>query len=118
FRNGVLSLPDVPAAKVRLTLAENQFPEAFAPVPIRLGSASGVVTLPSRDLALTGPDGATVWAFPGEYPPQAPNADVDLRLSIKAAFDKALAEGQPLDVTFRLSGATPGRAGLSFGDVH
>lgn len=112
--HGVLSLPEVPGPKVRLSVASGNFPEEFAPLPISVDSVSAQAVIPPRNLQLLGPDGAAVWAFPGVLPPQSPTAEVDLRLSIQKAFEAALKSGQPLDATFTLRGDAPGRAYFRF----
>ena len=115
FAGGVLRLPDVPAGKLRLTLATGEFPEDFAAQSsLTLGKVTGTAAVPPRDLELVDPAGAVAWAFPGEMPPQSPAFDVDLCVPLSGALTAALAAGGLPQATLRLHGVPPGRAGFSF----
>ena len=115
YENKVLRLPDLAAARIRLTLVRGEFPENFAPEEnMSLGSVTAVAAVPPRDLELVDSQGTVVWGFPGEFLPQAPAAEVDLRFALEQVLNAALAADQPLDVTFRLRGAAPGRVALAF----
>jgi hypothetical protein len=117
-----LTLPDPPAQRVRLSLASGSFPEEFEERSMRLGAVGGTAAQPPTDLQLTGPDGATTWALPGRYPPGAPAAEVDLRLSTAAALTAAVrADGRPggpLRAAHRLRGAAGSRVRLAVGPVR
>jgi hypothetical protein len=120
FSSSVLSLPNIPAAKLRLSLAIKPFPEEFDEQPFTLDRVSAVAAIYPLDLQLVGPDSAVLWEFPGEYPPSNPPFDFDLRVYLEAALNAALkAEPpQPLDITFRLTGAAPSKAGFAFDPVQ
>ncbi len=112
--DGLLTLPDLRASKIRLTIVEGEFPENFQPRSATISSVTGTAALPARDLVLISATGEAAWAFPGEFPAQAPPAFVDLRFALEAALNAALAAGQPLDVTWFLRGEAPGNAGIAF----
>jgi len=112
--DGLLTLPDLKASRIRLTLVEGDFPEDFQPRSATLASVSGTAALPARDLVLISTNDEIAWAFPGEFPTEAPPAFVDLRFALEAAMNAALADGQPLDVTWFLRGEAPGVAGIAF----
>ena len=116
FSSGVLSLPNVLAPKLRLSLAIKSFPEEFSDQPFTLDRVSAVAAVYPTDLQLVDNAGTVLWAFPGEYPSTNPPFDLDLRVNFEPALNAALAAApdQPLDVTFRLKGKAPSKAGLSF----
>ncbi len=116
FSSGVLSLPNVLAPKLRLSLAIKPYPEEFEDQPFTLDRVSGVAAIYPTDLQLVDNAGTVLWAFPGEYPSTNPPFDLDLRVNLEPALNAALtaAPDQPLDVTFRLTGKAPSKAGFSF----
>jgi hypothetical protein len=111
FGGGVLNLPEVDARRLRLSLTENDSPEDWNSVEMRLASILTVTlgTVPA-DLELTGPDGTVLWAFPGEMQLDTPDHSVDFRIPLQAALNKALAEGRPLDFPLILTGAPGSQA--------
>lgn len=110
----VLSLPDLKASKIRLSLVQNRFPEDFAEQEFSLQRVTAVATLYPLDLELLDPAGTTIWQFPGEYPLQNPPAEIDLRTTLEPALNAALSRKQPLEATLHLRGAAPTSAGLRF----
>ncbi len=114
FNNKVLSLPDLKAAKIRLSLVIKQFPDEFQEQSFTLTRVSGVATISPTNLELVDPTGTVIWSFPGEYPEQNPPTEVDLRVNLEPALNTALKNKQPLDVTFQLRGAAPSKAGFMF----
>jgi hypothetical protein len=112
----VLSLPNVLAPKLRLSLAIKPYPEEFQEQPFTLERVSGVAAVSPTDLQLVDASGTVLWAFPGEYPSSNPPFEFDLRVNLEPALNAALASSpdQPLDVTFRLQGKAPSKAGFSF----
>jgi hypothetical protein len=105
--NGVLTLPDLAAAKVRLALVKDSFPRDAGPLPMTLTKVSGRGSTMTSDLALTEGD-ETVWSIPGEMP--APATTVDLRFFIEKTLKAKAKAGQPLVTKFRLTGK--GKAGV------
>ena len=120
FSSSVLSLPNVAAPKLRLSLVTKSFPEEFQEQSFALARVSGVAAVYPTDLQLVDPTGVVVWAFPGEYPPANPPFEIDLRVNLEPALNAALkaAPAAPLDVSFHLKGKPPGKAGFRFGGAH
>jgi hypothetical protein len=119
YSAGVLTLPDVAASRLRLTLASGDFPESFAPQAFALAGISGQLAAASRDLTLVDESGATLWTFPGELPPDSPLAEVDLRVPLETTFEKALAVGAPIEAVLTLrAAAAPARARFRLGAVR
>ncbi len=119
FSGGVLNLPEVDARRLRLSLTENDSPEDWNSVEMRLGSilTASLGTVPA-DLELTGPDGTVLWAFPGEMPLDTPDHSVDLRIPLQAALNRALVEERPLDFPLILTGAPGSQARFRFTGTH
>jgi hypothetical protein len=115
YSSRVLTLPDPAAPKVRLALVQGDVPESFIFQQTRLDAAQGTAALPSADLELTAPDGAVVWAFPGELPS---SQTVDLRVPAALALEAALGAGAAPDVTFRLRGRASTRATVAVSGLH
>lgn len=115
YANNVLTLPDLTAAKLKINLVPNDFPDQSEPLAMGLDSVAATAAVLPRDLKLLEPDGTTtVWAFPGEWPAHSPSATPDLRLSVRRIFQAAIKAGQPLSAVFRLSGQAGGKVYLSF----
>jgi hypothetical protein len=114
FSNKVLRLPHMPAGKIRLSLVTGPYPEEFAEQDFSLDRVTGISAVFPADLELVDHAGEVLWAYPGEYPPNNPPMDLDLRVNFESAFNELIAGGQPLDLTFRLRGRAPGQAGFSF----
>lgn len=107
FRDGVLHLPDLAAAKVHLVLVKTSFPEDASPQAMTLTKVSGRGSTLTSDLVLT-EDGAALWIMPGEMP--AATTTVDLRFFIEKTLKAKAKAGQPLTTSFRLTGK--GKAGI------
>lgn len=106
FTSGQLSLPDVPASKLRVAVGGGEAP--FAPrADVTLGKVSGVGVRYPRELALTDASGTAVWSNPTELLPTAPSLHVDVKAPLQKALGDALkaAAGGPVSVTFTLSSA-------------
>lgn len=104
YDGGVLTLPDLAAGKVRLSLVKTAFPTEPAPQPISLSKVSGVGATVTTDLVLTESTGEVVWRIDGEMP--IVSTTVDLRLLIEKTL-KANAKAkppQPLKTSFTLTG--------------
>jgi len=114
FSNKVLKLPDMAAGKIRLSLVTGSFPEEFEAQSFSLDRVTGISAVFPTDLELVDQAGAVLWAFPGEYPPNSPPMDLDLRVNFESALNDQIKAGQPLDLTFRLRGRAPSRAGFTF----
>lgn len=94
YSSSVLRLPDLMTAKVRLTVASNDFPEDFSPDGgMTLGTVTGVVADYPLDLELVDPDDTVLWSFPGEMPPGAPEASADLKVPVETALNARLGRG-------------------------
>jgi hypothetical protein len=105
FEDGVLRLPDLVASRIRLTFAKGAAANEFERQDFTLGTVEGTETVVPKDLRVVGPDGAVAWAFPGDFPPTAPVAEVDLRLPLQTALTGAVKAGQPPEATFRIEGS-------------
>lgn len=105
FSNGVLTLPDVVASKLRLTLAEGGTPDDFSPQSFTLGKVEGTETVSVTDLQVEAPDGLVVAAFPGDLPLGRPPIDIDVRVPLQTAMETAIAAGASPDVTFTIRGS-------------
>ncbi len=118
FSSGVLRLPNLAAPKLRLALVTRPYPDQFEEQPFTIERVTGVAAIFPTDLQLCDHQGRVLWSFPGEYPPGQPPFPFDLRTSFEPALNTALAAGQPLNLTFRLKGRAPGKAGLGFNGVR
>lgn len=116
YANGVVGLPDVAAAQLRLSLVSDD--DSFAPQTLSVASVTGVAAVPSRALELVDPAGTAIWSFPGELQAAAPAADVDLRAPAEAALKQALQASAAPDVTFRLRSSAGGHATIEVTPAH
>jgi hypothetical protein len=105
FDHNVLTLPNVAATQIGLSLVKSSFPDDVTPqTPISVKTISGTAaTLPSA-LTLKDDDGADVWGFPGELP-ESSRTVIDLRHAIEKTFKAKVQQGQPLTATLTLKGA-------------
>ncbi|HEX8001085.1 MAG TPA: hypothetical protein VF519_00150 [Mycobacteriales bacterium] len=113
-----LRLPDTPAKKVRVSLVRGETPEDFEVEGSAVDSIGVVAAALPADLTVTGPDGATAWASPGEVPASAPPLRVDLRIAAETAIAAAVAEGKAPAVTFTLKGRAKSHVYLAGPTVH
>jgi hypothetical protein len=105
FQQGVLSLPGLSAARVRLNIVTGDTPEEFTPQDVALdATVSAQVGTPTTDLKVAGPDGAVLWQFPGGMPSSAPAVDVDLTAALERTLKQAVKAGQPPAATFTVVG--------------
>ncbi len=114
YHNKVLTLPDVAANRIRLSVVKRNFPEDFEPVNMQLDSVIGRAAILPRDLQLVDPAGAAAWSFPGELPPQTPATEIDLRFALEANLNAALKSKQALEVTFHLRAAEAAKVEFRF----
>lgn len=119
FAGSVLSFPYAVTGELRFGLYTGSAPQNFEPVPFKVASASAAVEVLPVDLALTGPDGGTIWAFPGPFLATSPAATASLRvpveLALQADLPRATKEKRPLRAEIRLQGkAASAEATVSF----
>lgn len=114
FNNKTLTLPDLQARKIRLSLATGGNPEEFDDQDFTFDRVTGVAAIFPIDLKIVDNVGAELWSVPGELPPTSPIIDVPLEVQFENLLNAALQESKPLDVTFRLKGTSPSKAGFSF----
>jgi hypothetical protein len=118
YAAGVLRLPDVAAGKLRLNLVQGATPTEFSRQALSLAGASGVTLLPSRGVSVTGPDGKSVFASPGELPDVSGGHEVDCKPALRQAFGAALAAGQPLSAEFKVRGEAGCQAYVRRHEAH
>jgi len=119
FANGVLTLPDLQASRVRLTLASNDSPEDFArDSGMTLGTVTGVAADYPLDLQLHDPEDTVLWSFPGEMPPGAPPAIADLRVPAETAINGRLGRGEAAAFGLRLRAGRTSSATVDFAPVR
>jgi hypothetical protein len=118
FSAGVLNLPQLDARTVRIQLMKNDAPDDWQSVGMKLSDAlTASLGTPSTDLQLIGPDNAMLWAFPGEMPLDTAPAEVDVKIPLQTALNKALKAGQPLETALVLRGKEGSEAGVRFSRV-
>lgn len=108
FSDGVLRLPDVAAATVRLTLVRGGAPEDFLPEPFDIERVTLWVAPQPGDLEVADGTGATQWSVPG---PLTTTAGVDLRAAVERHLTAALPDG-PLQTHARVSAGATGSAAV------
>jgi len=116
FSSSVLHLPDVAGGRLRISLVQGKSPEEFKPVGCRFGTLTAWASPIPEDLELTGIDGETLWAFPGELLPGA-EAVADVTAVVSASLEALRASGQPLTGALTLTAAAPSRIGLRISEV-
>ena len=116
FSGSVLHLPDVAGGRLLISLVSGDSPEEFTPVGCRFDSLTGWASTIPKDLTLTGIDGQTLWAFPGELLPGA-DAVADVTAVVSASLEALRASGQPLTGALTLTAAAPSRIGLQIAEV-
>ncbi|MBT2518848.1 hypothetical protein J7E29_15505 [Streptomyces sp. ISL-90] len=115
FSNGVLRLPDL-AGPVRLSIVENDSPADFAVHAATVGTVSGWAAPTPVDLTLLGPDGATLWAFPGPMPDTVVQA-LDVSVAVAAAVEKLRAAGTAIAGSLQLTSRFACKVRFRIGDV-
>lgn len=104
YAGGLLTLRDLAAAKVRLSLVTSGFPADPALRAMELGKVRGVGATVTTNLVLTESTGEVVWRIDGEMP--VASTTVDLRLFIEKTL-KANTKAdppKPLKTSFVLKG--------------
>ena len=115
FDNGVLRLPDL-AGPLRLAVVENGSPADFAVHAATVGTVSGWAAPTPVDLTLLGPDGATLWAFPGPMPGSV-GQTLDVSVAVAAAVEKLRASGAQISGSLRLTSRFPCKVRMRLSDV-
>jgi len=116
FSGGVLRLPDLAGERIKVSLVDGDTPDDFSAVAVTVGKVTGWASTIAVDLTLTGPDGATLWAQPGEFLP-GPTATADVTVGIGAALDAKRVAGEPLTGTITLTAAHAARVRVSLSTV-
>lgn len=117
FSNRVLTLRgSVPATRVRVSLVNGGAPQDFVAQPAEISRIHLGTETAAHNIKLLGPDGNTLWQLP-EFDPDAPSADVDLRVALELALNARLKDRQPLEATFTVSADAPAQAFVSFSRV-
>jgi hypothetical protein len=93
----VLTLPDVRASALQVTVNQGASPEEFTTRRFRVSSVAVRIAPPPEDPQVEGPDGGPLWSAPGQL--RGP-AIVDLQAALARAFAAALDSGSPPAVTF------------------
>lgn len=115
--NGVLTLPDLEARTIRIALVNGDAPEFPEFRSLAVGTITGWAAPAPRDLTVHGPDGATLWSFPGTLPGAAYHA-ADLTIGVQGALDALLAAHEPLTGAVTITAARPGKVGLGIPTVR
>lgn len=116
FADSVLRLPDVAGGRLRISLVKGDTPEQFTPVGCRFATLTGWASPIAKDLTLTGVDGQTLWAFPGELLPGT-EAVADVTAVVSASLEALRATGAPLTGALTLRAAAPSRIGVEMAEV-
>jgi len=115
YSAGVLTLPDPPAARLRLSLVKGDKAEELNAQPTRVASAHGLAAVRAHALELVMPDGSVPWSAGAEL---TAAQTVDPRTPLRLALEAALAAGGPPDVTMRLKGPAGVRARMTVTAAH
>lgn len=119
FKDAVLTLPGaLKLTKLQLALMKNSRPEEFEAREMKLDRILAWGDRLPQNLEVVGPDGMVLWSFPGEMPPEAAIAPVDVRVPLMSAINTALANQQPLNFNITVRGSAPGLAQLNFTGVQ
>lgn len=102
FSGGVLTLPNVLAQKLRISLVKSGFPSSHDPIAFTLVKAGGQLVTWPRNLTLTDDAGTVQWALPGEMQPRDVIA-IDLRNAAEISL-KTKVGTAPLAGSFTLQG--------------
>jgi hypothetical protein len=87
YTNRVLHLPDIATTRLRISLVDGDTPDSFSAVSVRAGKVTGWAAPTPRDLTITGPDGVTLWSFPGDLLPGSPPTTIDLTVGLQGALE-------------------------------
>jgi hypothetical protein len=110
--NGVITFPEMRDRKIQVGLVDQSSPEDWQAQTVELGSSvsASIVTV-AADVSLTGPDGAELWAFPGDLD-GVPNAKVSIAPQVQAAFAAALDAEAPIEARLKLVAANDAPIGF------
>jgi hypothetical protein len=103
--NHILTLPDVAAKSLRISIVGKDFPKDTSPQALTVSTAKGIAATLPRDLSLVDEEGTTVWSFPGEMPPQTAAMTIDLRQPIEKVLKPKVKGGKPVTAAFTLKGS-------------
>jgi len=121
FDGSVVTLldPGLDARRVRVTIVSGGAPQDFSLQSMKLRTASIATHVWPRDLTLTAPDGSTLWKMPGEWNPDSPGAEVDLRVPLKTAIEKWLNDGRTgvIDLALSVKSSNACRASVKLSAV-
>ncbi|TMS48848.1 hypothetical protein [Mycobacterium sp. DBP42] len=105
FDSAVLRLPDLPGP-LRISVVTGDTPAEFKAVPLTVQRVYGWAAPTPVDLTVTGPDGATLWSFPGPLP-EGSAQQQDVTVALAAAVEKLRASGSPVAGTVKLTSKFP-----------
>ncbi|GFG52579.1 hypothetical protein CQY20_09175 [Mycolicibacterium agri] len=103
--DGVLRLPDL-TGPIRIAIVGGDTPEEFSPKALTVGTVIGWAAPTPVDLTLTGPDGATLWNFPGALPDGTRQAP-DVTVAVSAAVEALRTAGKPITGSLALHSKFP-----------
>jgi hypothetical protein len=116
FAKGVLRLPDL-TGPLRIAIVEGATPPEFAAHPVTVKEVSGWAAPTPVDLTLLGPDGATLWAFPGPMPDTAVQ-ELKVSVAVGAAVEQLRAAGTAIAGSLRLTSRFPCKVRFRLGPVE
>jgi hypothetical protein len=118
FENRVLQLPDVAGRKLRIALVTGDSPDEFTAVGIAAGAVTAWASPIPRDLIVKGPDGATLWEFPGELLPGTTPPTIDVTVGLQGSIDGMLSAGVRLAGEITIQAKYPSRIGVALPSVR
>lgn len=105
FDNAVLRVPDLPGP-LRIAVVKGADPAEFEFLPLTVQHVYGWAAPVPVDLTLTGPDGATLWSFPGPLP-EGSAQQQDVTVALSAAVEKLRAAASPVAGSIKLTSKFP-----------
>ncbi len=118
FGNRTLTLPDLEAHQVRIALVNGDAPDFPESKPLEVDTVTGWAAPHPRDLAVDGPDGAPLWAFPGTLLAGTPPAVADLTVGLQAALAARFEAGDPLSGAATITAAQASKVALDLPTVR
>ncbi|CRZ14805.1 hypothetical protein [Mycolicibacterium neworleansense] len=105
FDSAVLRMPDL-AGPLRIAVVKGATPAEFEIRPLTVQRVYGWAAPTPVDLTLTGPDGATLWSFPGPLP-EGTEQRQDVTVALAAAVEQLRAAGGPVAGSVKLTSKYP-----------
>jgi hypothetical protein len=107
FADGVLRLPDL-TGPMRLAVVDGKTPNEFKDHAMTVGKTTGWAAPTPVDLALTGPDGATLWNWAGAMPDGTAQRP-DVTVPVSSAAEALRAAGSPITGSLTLTSKFPSK---------